>query len=82
MVAINVVPDQNPLLSAWLREGGYSFDVLIGARTEQIFRDYGMSAAPLNFLLDSEGKILARYDGYRPGAEAEIEERVRVALGL
>lgn len=80
MVAVNVVPEQDPLLPAWIRDGGYTFDVLVGARTEQIFRDYGMSAAPLNFLLDAEGKILERFDGYSPGAESAIEERILQVL--
>ncbi|GAB4108437.1 MAG: hypothetical protein Kow001_05670 [Acidobacteriota bacterium] len=80
MVAVNVVPEQDPLLPGWIEAGGYTFDVLVGASTEAIFRDYGMTGAPLTFLLDAEGKILARWDGYQEGAETAVEERIQAAL--
>ncbi len=80
MVAINVVPEQDPLVPGWIEAGGYTFDVLVGASTEEIFRDYGMTGAPLTFLLDADGKILARWDGYQPGAETAVEERIQAAL--
>jgi len=76
MVAINVIPEQDSMLPAWIERGDYTFPVLVGASTEKVFEDYRMTAAPLNFLLDSQGKILARYEGYSPGQEKEIEARI------
>ena len=81
MVAINIVPEQDALVPNWFSRGGYTFDVLLGAETAAVARDYGLTAAPLNFLLDAEGKIVARYDGYEPGSEKQIEEKIKLLLG-
>lgn len=80
MVAVNVIPDQDPLVPEWLKEGGYTFPVLVGASTEKISIDYRMTGAPLTFILDSQGKIVKRFDGFDPGQEVEIEETVRSLL--
>lgn len=82
MVAINVIPDQDPMIPEWMKEGGYTFPVLVGASTEKISIDYRMTGAPLTFILDKEGKIVKRLDGFDPGQEVEIEETIRSLLGV
>jgi len=82
VVAVNVIPGQDGMLPQWVEEGGYTFPVLRGADTAEISAEYRMTTAPLTFLLDAEGKILERFEGYQPGREQDIETAVRHALGL
>ena len=80
MVAINVIPEQDSMVPKWLEDGGFGFPVLVGANSDSIISDYRLVSTPLNFLLDAEGKIISRWDGYYEGAEEEIEEAVKEAL--
>ncbi|UCF37227.1 MAG: hypothetical protein JSU96_20980 [Acidobacteriota bacterium] len=82
MVAINILPEQDESVPAWKASKGFSFPVLVGAETDSIIEDYHLIATPLSFLLDGEGGIIHRWDGYYPGAEVEIEKSVREALRL
>jgi len=82
VVAVNVIPDQDPLVPQWRNDNGYTFPILVGAETNALIADYRLSSTPLNFILDAEGKILSRQEGYAPGSEARIEARIREALGL
>jgi cytochrome oxidase Cu insertion factor (SCO1/SenC/PrrC family) len=85
MVAINIIPEQDRMIPEWIERGNYTFPVLVGVEgadewrgfTESLFADYEMFAAPTTFLLDGQGRILARYDGYQDGGEEEIERDVR-----
>jgi peroxiredoxin len=82
VVAVNVIPDQDQLVPHWRDNGGYTFPILVGADTNSLIEAYRLSSTPLNFILDSKGKILSRQEGYAPGSEARIEEHLREALGL
>lgn len=82
MVAVNVIPDQDNMIPDWIEKGNYTFTVLVGARTQKIAQDYSITGTPVTFLLDGEGKVLARYEGYQPGAEKEIEQDLREALEM
>jgi len=82
VVAVNVIPEQDELVRRWKENNGFTFPVLVGAHTDSLIEDYQLSSTPLNFLLDSEGKILSRQEGYAPGSEARIEAGIRQALGL
>jgi len=82
VVAVNIYPDQDEMLPAWRERLGLEFPILVGADLDRIIEDYRLESTPLNFLLDSEGKIIKRFDQYYPGAEKEIEEAVRQALGI
>jgi peroxiredoxin len=81
VVAINVIPEQDSLVADWRAEKGFAFPVLVGADSGRLIEDYRLTATPLTFLIDSQGLVLARFDGYRPGQETEIEERIREELG-
>jgi cytochrome oxidase Cu insertion factor (SCO1/SenC/PrrC family) len=80
MVAINVIPQQDGMIPSWAKRGGYTFPILIGADTGQIASTYQITGTPVTFLLDPEGKILQRIDGFAPGQEKEIEQRIQAAL--
>lgn len=80
MVAINVYSDQDGMVPEWRDEHGFTFPILVGADSEKVFSDYRLTSTPLNVLLDPNGKIVKRWEGYRPGAEADIEAAVRKAL--
>ena len=82
MVAVNVIPDQDELVPQWRDNNGYTFPILVGAETNSLIEDYRLSSTPLNFILDAEGKILSRQEGYAPGSEGRIETQIREALGL
>lgn len=82
VVAINVIPEQDHLVEEWRSERGFTFPILVGADSGRLIEDYRLVATPLSFLLDSQGRVLARYDGYRPGQEEEIEERIRQELNV
>jgi len=80
MVAINILPDQDKLVPAWLEQKGYNFPVLVGADQGEIMERYSILATPTTFLLDSEGAILLRIDGAPPGSNERIEGVIQEAL--
>lgn len=80
MVAINVIPEQDGMVPEWAKQGGYTFPILIGAETSQIASNYGITGTPVTFLLNSQGKILKRIDGFTPGQEKRIELQIQSAL--
>lgn len=82
MVAINVIPEQDELVPVWRESKGFTFPVLVGGDSEALFDDYGIVSTPLNFLLDSEGKVLRRLEGYIPGTEEELRNQILEAMGL
>lgn len=82
MVAINVFPGQDAMVPEWKATHGFRFPVLVGADPSQLARNYQLTVTPLNYLVDSEGNTIKRYEGYRPGAEEEIEDKIREVLGL
>lgn len=82
VVAINVIPEQDSQVREWSSEKGFTFPILVGGDSGRLIEDYQLVATPLSFLIDSNGQILARFDGYRSGQETEIEERIRKELGV
>ena len=80
MVAINVFQDQDGMVPDWAKRGGYTFPILVGADMGQIASTYHIDGTPATFLLDGQGKILARIDGYAPGQEKQIERRIQAVL--
>lgn len=79
-VAINIVPDQNPLIAGWQKEHQYTFPILIGATVDGAGKDYDLKMTPTHFLLDPQGKVLLKQNGYKPGDEKTLEEAVKKAL--
>ena len=75
-------PEQDGLVPGWRDQNGFTFPILVGAKTDTLIEEYRLSSTPLNFLLDADGKIISRQEGYAPGAEARIEAQIRQSLGL
>ena len=82
VVAVNVIPDQDGLVPSWRDNNGFTFPILIGANTDTLIEKYRLASTPLNFLLDAEGKVIFKQEGYAPGSEARIEYLIREALAL
>jgi len=82
VVAVNVIPEQDELVPQWKDNHGFTFPVLVGANTNTLIENYRLTSTPLSFLLDSEGRILSRQEGYAPGSETRVETQIREALGL
>ncbi|MBE0616873.1 MAG: TlpA family protein disulfide reductase [Proteobacteria bacterium] len=51
-------------------------------KQRQVAGKYGVSVLPTTIIIDKKGKVTYYHVGYAPGDEAEIEEKVREALGL
>lgn len=80
MVWINVVPEEERLIAAWRTRHGYTVPVLFGGRTVQ--SDYKLVMTPTHYLLDSQGNVLSRHAGYKPGDEKDLEREVQRALAV
>ena len=80
MVWINVVPDEEKLIAAWRIRHGYTVPVLLGGAS--VLDDYNVTGTPTHYLIDSQGKVLWRHFGYKPGDEKDLEREIRQALGL
>ena len=80
VVWINVVPDEERLITGWLAKHGYTVPVLLGGRSTQ--NDYRLTTTPTHYILDAGGVMISRHAGYKPGDERELERQIRRALGL
>jgi peroxiredoxin len=80
MVAVNIVPDQNPMITDWQSSHHYTFAVLTGATIDSAQKDYGLKMTPSLYLLDSQGKVIFRQSGYKAGDETKLEDQIRKAL--
>jgi cytochrome oxidase Cu insertion factor (SCO1/SenC/PrrC family) len=78
MVWINVVPDEEPLIGAWMAAHGYTVPVLLGGRSVQ--NDYKLVMTPTHYLLDPRGKVLSKHAGYNAGDEKVLERDIQQAL--
>ncbi len=81
-MTINIHPDKDDQVTAWLRQEGISIPALVGADPEKLKKDYGVTGAPETFILDSRRRALIKHVGFVAGEEKEIEAQVRIALGL
>jgi hypothetical protein len=45
-------------------------------------RDYHIDSTPSTYLLDENGRVLFREDGYKPGDEKTIEAKIEAALNV
>jgi peroxiredoxin len=80
MVWINVVPQEEPLIADWRANHGYTVPILLGGRSVQ--KDYKLTMTPTHYLFDSQGKVLSRHAGYRPGDEKTLEREITQALAV
>jgi hypothetical protein len=81
VVAVNIYPDQDEMVDDWAESHGITFPVLVGADLNALIDSYRVMSTPLSFLLNEEGLVIARMEGYYPGAEEELEVKIRSVLG-
>lgn len=59
---------------------GWDFTILVD--TQQKFgQELGFQTIPQTFLLDGEGKIVYTHNGYSPGDEFELEDKIKELVG-
>jgi len=77
VIGINV--ENNPkAVEKFMRNKKLGYTVLIG--DEKVARDYRISGIPAFFILDKDGMILKKYEGFYPGMETEWEKVITQAL--
>ena len=75
VVAVSIDADDAPV-QEWLRRHALPFEILRdpdGKAAEEL----GMRQMPTSFLLDREGRVRARHDGFREEEEAALEREIR-----
>ena len=79
---INILPEEVGLIAGWQMAKNLTVPVLIGASQESLQRDYHIESTPLSYLLDENGGVLFRADGYKPGDEKTLEAKIEAALHI
>jgi hypothetical protein len=54
--------------------------VLVGGSQDSLQRDYRINSTPTTYLLGEKGQVLFHQDGYKPGDEKILEDRIAEAL--
>ena len=60
--------DHNYTMTSLYSEGNWASD------------NYGVKAAPANFFIDRQGRIIFQSTGFSPGMEKEIESQIKELL--
>ena len=81
IVAVSIDQAQNvnkvkPLVD----QNGWRYDVLLDPNGE-FRRSLGIQSVPYTVLLDGQGKIVYKHNGYTDGAEVELYNKVKEAAG-
>ena len=80
VVYVNTYPDEEKLVPGWLDKHRYTVPVLVGARLDDMQRDYDVESTPTHYLLDASGKVLAKHSGYQAGDSVALEQEIKNAL--
>lgn len=59
---------------------GWDYTVLIDS-PQKFGQELGFQTIPQTFLLDGEGKIVYTHNGYSPGDEFELEDKIKALVG-
>jgi hypothetical protein len=76
------VPEEAGLIAGWQMAKNLTVPVLIGGGQESLQRDYHINSTPSTYLLDENGRVLFREDGYTPGDEKTLEAKIEAALNI
>ena len=68
-------------VKSYIRSQKYSFNVGLDPN-QKIAKKLNGLIMPTLILIDTDGTILWRHQGYMPGEEAEIESEIQSAIGL
>jgi len=79
-VWINILPEQENLIAGWQYAKGYTVPILVGGSQDALQRAYNINGTPSNFLLDENGKVIYHVEGYAPGDEKILEDRIAAVL--
>jgi thiol-disulfide isomerase/thioredoxin len=75
-VWVNILPEEANLVAGWQMSKNLSVPVLIGGTQESLLRDYQIDSTPTTYLLDENGRVLFRENGYKPGDENTLEDKI------
>jgi cytochrome oxidase Cu insertion factor (SCO1/SenC/PrrC family) len=81
-VWVNILPEEVGLIAGWQMARHLTVPVLIGASQESLQRDYDINSTPSTYLLDENGSVLFREDGYKPGDEKTLEAQIEAVLNV
>jgi cytochrome oxidase Cu insertion factor (SCO1/SenC/PrrC family) len=81
-VWVNILPEEVGLIAGWQMAKRLTVPVLIGASQESLQRDYDINSTPSTYLLDENGSVLFREDGYKPGDEKTLEAKIEAVLNV
>jgi cytochrome oxidase Cu insertion factor (SCO1/SenC/PrrC family) len=81
-VWVNILPEEEGLIAGWQMAKNLTVPVLIGGSQESLQRDYHINSTPSTYLLDENGRVLFREDGYKPGDEKTLESKIEAALNV
>ena len=81
-VAINIRPEMDDSVAAWIAEKEPTLPVLVGADPERLKSFYGVTGAPETFLLDADRRAVFKHVGFVAGDERKLEAQVRLLLEL
>ncbi len=74
---VGVALDEFPKVQAFVRDNGMNYPVLMG--TDAVVAQYGgIEGIPTTFIIDRQGKIVERFEGFRP--KATFEEAIKRLL--
>jgi peroxiredoxin len=80
VVYVNTLPNEEKLVPRWLDTHRYTVPVLVGARLDDLQRDYEVEATPTHYLLDARGVVLSKHSGYKAGDAVALEQEIKKAL--
>jgi len=80
VVYINTYPNEEQLVPGWLDEHHYTVPVLVGAKLNDVQRDYDVESTPTHYLLDAKGVVLSKHSGYQAGDSVALEQEIKNAL--
>jgi cytochrome oxidase Cu insertion factor (SCO1/SenC/PrrC family) len=81
-VWVNILPEEASLIAGWQMAKKLTVPVLIGGSQESLQRDYRINSTPSTYLLDENGRVLFRADGYQPGDEKILEAKIEAVLNV
>ncbi|GEM_PF-91253 len=80
VVAVSVdQPQTLARVRAFAKARAFPFDV-VADPGQDAYRLYGVSALPTSLLIDARGRVAYRQEGFQPGEEGKLEERIRSLL--
>ncbi|MGE0310575.1 MAG: TlpA family protein disulfide reductase [Lautropia sp.] len=79
VVAVNLDRDR-AAAARFLAKAAPRFDIAFDPQKE-LARSFKVSAMPSSYLLDREGRVVHRHEGFRVADQADLEARVAALLG-